>query len=324
MPRLITDHSTVNGKAYEYACVLSIQDIVSKYRKIKIVENSSMKIARERFNSIPESERNTMIKSASAGINAILTMEPRIVEDGSDELEISLQSDDAGIAGDVRDVLVIRKSIDWEIGISVKHNHYALKHSRLSMDLDFGKKWFNIPCSQEYFNEIKPYFEELKELRRKNVMWHDIENKDERFYVPILNAFMKELNNKYKEYDSEVTKKMISYLLGINDFYKLIGIDSQRITRIIPFNIYGTLNQSSLSNKPLQEVQILELPTRIVELDFKKDSKTTLELIMDNGWQISFRIHNASSKVEPSLKFDVQLVGQPTALFVIDMPWDNY
>ena len=73
MPRLITDHSTVNGKAYEYACVLSIQDIVSKYRKIKIVENSSMKIARERFNSISESERNTMIRSASAGIKAILT-----------------------------------------------------------------------------------------------------------------------------------------------------------------------------------------------------------------------------------------------------------
>ena len=102
MPRLITDHSTVNGKAYEYACVLSIQDIVSKYRKIKIVENSSMKIARERFNSISESERNTMIRSASAGIKAILTMEPRIVEDGSDELEISLQPDDTGVLGDVR------------------------------------------------------------------------------------------------------------------------------------------------------------------------------------------------------------------------------
>lgn len=98
-----------------------------------------MSIARERYNTISDNEKKTMLKSAMAGINAILTMEPRIIEDGSDDLEISLQSDDAGIAGDVRDVLVIRKSIDWEIGISVKHNHYALKHSRLSMDLDFGK-----------------------------------------------------------------------------------------------------------------------------------------------------------------------------------------
>lgn len=321
MPRLITNNSTTNGKAYEYACVLSIKEIVSKYRNVKIIENSSMSIARERYNTISDNEKKTMLKSAMAGINAILTMEPRIIEDGSDDLEISLQSDDAGIAGDVRDVLVIRKSIDWEIGISVKHNHYALKHSRLSMDLDFGKKWFNIPCSSEYFEEIKPYFQELKELKQQNVMWRDIENKDQRFYIPILNAFMKELNNKYKEYDSEVTKRMISYLIGINDFYKLIGIDSQRITRVIPFNMYGTLNKPAKNNNPIQEVQILELPTRIVELDFKKDSTTTLELIMDNGWQISFRIHNASSKVEPSLKFDVQLIGQPTALFVIDMPW---
>lgn len=321
MPRLITNNSTTNGKAYEYACILSIKEIVSKYRNVKIVENSSMSIARERYNTISDNEKQIMLKSAQAGINAILTMEPRIIEDGSDDLEISLQSDDAGIIGDVRDVLVIRKSIDWEIGISVKHNHYALKHSRLSMDLDFGRKWFNIPCSNEYFEEIKPYFQELKDLKQQNIMWRDIENKDERFYIPILNAFMNELNKKYKENGSEVTKRMISYLIGINDFYKLIGIDSQRITRIIPFNMYGTLNKPAKNNNPDQEVQILELPTRIVELDFKKNSSTTLELIMDNGWQISFRIHNASSKVEPSLKFDVQLIGQPTALFVIDMPW---
>lgn len=177
MPRLITNNSTTNGKAYEYACVLSIKEIVSKYRNVKIIENSSMSIARERYNTISDNEKKTMLKSAMAGINAILTMEPRIIEDGSDDLEISLQSDDAGIAGDVRDVLVIRKSIDWEIGISVKHNHYALKHSRLSMDLDFGKKWFNIPCSSEYFEEIKPYFQELKELKQQNVMWRDIEIK---------------------------------------------------------------------------------------------------------------------------------------------------
>lgn len=321
MPRLITNNSTTNGKAYEYACILSIKEIVSKYRNVKIVENSSMSIARERYNTISDNEKQIMLKSAQAGINAILTMEPRIIEDGSDDLEISLQSDDAGIIGDVRDVLVIRKSIDWEIGISVKHNHYALKHSRLSMDLDFGRKWFNIPCSNEYFEEIKPYFQELKDLKQQNIMWRDIENKDERFYIPILNAFMNELNKKYKENGSEVTKRMISYLIRINDFYKLIGIDSQRITRIIPFNMYGTLNKPAKNNNPDQEVQILELPTRIVELDFKKNSSTTLELIMDNGWQISFRIHNASSKVEPSLKFDVQLIGQPTALFVIDMPW---
>ena len=36
---------------------------------------------------------------------------------------------------------------------------------------------------------------------------------------------------------------------------------------------------------------------------------------LNEGWQISFRIHNASSRVEPSLKFDINLVSAPHSLF---------
>lgn len=283
-----------------------------------------MQIAKQRYFSLSTAEQQVMLTSAASGIRAILTMEPRIIEDGADELSISLQPDQAGKTGDVRDVLMIRKSIDWEIGISVKHNHYALKHSRLSLDIDFGEKWFGIKCSKNYFDEIAPYFNELKKLKSENIMWRDIENKDEKYYVPILNAFMKELKSQFDIHGDIITKKMIGYLIGTNDFYKLISISSQKITRIIPFNMYGSLNQSATDISPCREISILELPTRVVELNFKKNSKTTLELIMDNGWQISFRIHSASSKVEPSLKFDIKLVGQPIALFIIDMPWYNF
>lgn len=44
---------------------------------------------------------------------------------------------------------------------------------------------------------------------------------------------------------------------------------------------------------------------------------------MDGGWQFSFRIHNASIKVEPSLKFDVQILGIPTAIMTIECKWQN-
>lgn len=43
--------------------------------------------------------------------------------------------------------------------------------------------------------------------------------------------------------------------------------------------------------------------TRIVSLDFKPNSLNTLELYLDNKRQFTFRIHNASSEVETSLKF---------------------
>jgi hypothetical protein len=50
-------------------------------------------------------------------------------------------------------------------------------------------------------------------------------------------------------------------------------------------------------------------------MDFKTSSLNTLSMVMDKGWQVSFRIHNATSKLELSLKFDIQLIGNPPNLF---------
>ncbi len=71
-------------------------------------------------------------------------LEPLILENDNDTLSLSLQTDNQGQDGDVRDVLIVRKGIDWEIGLSIKHNHFAVKHSRLSKKLDFVKKWESI------------------------------------------------------------------------------------------------------------------------------------------------------------------------------------
>ena len=63
--------------------------------------------------------------------------------------------------------------------------------------------------------------------------------------------------------------------------------------------------------------------TRIVSLEYKPDSKNTLELYLDGGWQFSFRIYNASTKVESSLKFDIQIIGMPTTIISIDCRWSG-
>ena len=71
------------------------------------------------------------------------------------------------------------------------------------------------------------------------------------------------------------------------------------------------------------ELPISTLPTRIVSLEYKPDSKNTLELYLDGGWQFSFRIYNASTKVESSLKFDIQIIGMPTTIISIDCRWSG-
>jgi len=73
-----------------------------------------------------------------------------LTDNADDTLQLIIPTDDRGREGDVRDIIIVRSEIGWEIGISVKNNHSAVKHPRLSSVLDFGEKWFGIKCSDDY------------------------------------------------------------------------------------------------------------------------------------------------------------------------------
>ena len=86
--------------------------------------------------------------------------------------------------------------------------------------------------------------------------------------------------------------------------------------------MYGSLNQSSKTQKPSLEVPAMELPTSLLYMGFKPKTKTTVIMSFDNGWQFSFRIHNAEEKVATSLKFDIKIVGMPPAVNItFDCKW---
>lgn len=59
------------------------------------------------------------------------------------------QKDKASEFGDVRDIVIRRNDINWEIGLSIKHNHSTVKHCRLSHVLDFGNEGYGITCSKK-------------------------------------------------------------------------------------------------------------------------------------------------------------------------------
>ena len=58
-------------------------------------------------------------------------------------------------------------------------------------------------------------------------------------------------------------------------------------------------------------------------IGFKPGSNNTIEVACDEGGQISMRIHRASSKIEPSLKFNVNLISLPSFVHTQIEPWDN-
>ncbi len=312
--------SNFQGRAFEYICLETLHAEISKYRKAVIETDEGYLAAQYAWSQIGYDLQQTLKTSAQAAVNSIFELEPLIIEDGDDQLDLKIQTDQEGVAGDVRDILIIRRNIKWEIGLSVKHNHLAVKHSRLSKNLDFGQSWYNIPCSKQYWDAVGPIFSYLEQEKTKGKNWNQMTNKMDKVYVPILQAFIDELNVACKK-DTKTPRKMVEYLLGKFDFYKVISLDSKRITQIQTFNLRGTLNKPSQSAVPQIKVPISTLPTRIVHMDFVPGKKNKVEVYMDGGWQFSFRLHNASTKVEASLKFDVQIIGMPATIISINCTW---
>lgn len=308
---------TINGKAFEYALLLEFYERLNKITSISIKKNEPYHNAKGCFDGFVESEQDTFRITASAAINFLIDIEPRLSNGISKEdvLVLEIVSDQAGQTGDVRDVLIIRSFQKWEIGISAKNNHRAVKHSRLSLNIDFGKKWLGVPCSQNYFDEIKPIFDMLANLKASDRLtkWTSIENMHQVVYIPILNAFRKELLRLDKENPNIVAENLVQYLIGNEDFYKVIK--GNKKVEIQAYNLSGTLNLPFENVKPKARIPKLKLPSRLIEIVYQENSTTTLLVSLNEGWQISFRIHNASSRVEPSLKFDINLVSAPHTLF---------
>lgn len=317
----MSNKSNNQVRADEFSYLITFFDEISKIRPTKIEKNSSYFATERACNTLTESEKAIYRIGALAGVNTIFDLEPLILDDGDDELELKIQSDDKGKEGDVRDVLIIRRGIEWKIGLSVKHNQFAVKHSRLSKNLDFGRKWYGVDCSEQYWEDIKPIFEYLDVEKQKDSKWSDLPNKEDDVYIPLLNTFKGELERQNHLFGKDIPKLMVEYLLGEFDFYKVIGIDSRRTTQIQSYNLRGTLNKQGNNRKRSIELPTSTLPTRIVSLEYKPGSKNTLELYLDGGWQFCFRIHNASTKVESSLKFDIQIIGMPTTIISIDCRW---
>lgn len=308
-----------NGKAFEYALAKQYYDYLKNAGvNTELLENDAIAVARNYYNEFPPNEKKRFDDSAFATISTMIRIEPGLTYPNGrgNVLKISLSVDNEGADGDVRDVIFKREAPLWEIGFSAKNNNDAVKHSRLSSVLDFGYSWVNVPCSPDYWEEIKPIFNYLEEKKNQGMAWSDLgRDKVDLVYIPLLKAFRKELLN-ISEHNDNIPQKLVQYLIGRHSFYKIIKDDLNNLVIVKAFNIEGGLNKGFGGFYSKYKVPHINLPTRIVEFDFMRGREdTTLDMILDGGWEISFRIHNASTKVESSLKFDIQLLGNPPILF---------
>lgn len=141
-------NSNDQGRAFEYACIIELKDRIEDVRPA-VIDEKSTAAARRAWQTQSEYKKRNFLRAAGAFIDTLFSSEPLILEcDGDDDtVELSINRDTDAESGDVRDIVIKRKAIRWDIGLSMKHNHFAAKHSRLSGTIDFGKSGMDFPAT---------------------------------------------------------------------------------------------------------------------------------------------------------------------------------
>jgi hypothetical protein len=317
---------TSNGKAFEYAIIQQLQTQLTQGGfTVEQVDSEPLATARTHFEAVSEQKQRNCLVGAGLGVKHVITLEPHLQTAG--KVRIELQSASTGIEGDPRDVILSSQDVAWEMGISCKHNHSDLKHSRLSATIDFGHQWMGTPASEVYWLGVKPIFEQLLALKQSNISrweeWQPQQTKTARdqlknqaFVIPVLQAFDAELQRLCTM--STIPAALIKYLVGIKDYYQIMSYPTQKTAKVIAFNLHGTLGMPLANHRERARVQKTKLPNSLISTVFKK---TTLVVYFDQGWNLKFRLHTASSRIEPSLKFAVGLCSTPTSAYVHSQRW---
>ena len=282
-----------NGKAYEYALALALN---SRTGTDILDRNPAWNNAKGYYEGIAEDLQQNIDISASHVARFLASKESRL--DNAERIVI--QDDSAGRKGDVRDLVITCKGGD--LGISAKHKHDSVKHSRLSDKIDFGKEWGGHPVSAKYWQRVNPVFESMRKAEQAGMMFSEVENKAQTYYLPILAAFEDELRKLCEERSSDFIGRFFRYIVGDHDFYKAICQKEQSV--VMSYNLGGTLGWGSK----------WKVPERIDLIQRKRETDSTLLVTFEGGWQMSFRLHNARSLVEPSLKFDIQFIAMASSV----------
>ena len=75
---------------------------------------------------------------------------------------------------------------------------------------------------------------------------------------------VKELNRAY-ETDKTIPARLISYLLGIRDFYKVVAVDKKQLTEFQSFNFRGELNKDGKKTKGASEKKSVKSQLTVIK-----------------------------------------------------------
>ena len=266
------------GRSFEF---MLCDQIARTFPNIKFTERAFNEQQRdaEHFFSLNHLIQEEYIKSAEIICNTWLVDKINKY----DLYSLDRLPDRAGVKGDVTDICI--KNYAEQINISLKHNHDALKHPRISR----VPAWVGIQKDHEYMrihDQIwEDFFDAAAQLNPNAVLFKDLINIEKDFvndnlYFP----FCKLISSYLNQFTSEpvAIQQMFDFLIGNCNFYKII--DRKHFIEIQEF------------------INIPKPP----HVEICQTSKSYISINFDNGVSLSLRIHTAEKELTASAKFDVR------------------
>lgn len=284
-----------HGRAFEYCVTESIlSELKMLYSKVKITtraKDSQIK-GKEHFEKLSEEERKQYKMSGKKIASWLVVNRFKQIEK-VEEVELDRIPDTEGIEGDVTDIRIKFFSENGviDVNISLKHQHEALKHPRLTrVPLWIGLDENTEEAKQyeiDYEDIWKTFFEKGKKLSPKAERFRELkaikpsfieDNLYKPLYFLVKTFLEKNITNSLK------VQHMFDFMVGKFDFVKFIDHDGKIEIR-----------DFSAITKP-----------NSVKIEYKDGDYLYMQF--DNGLRISGRLHTATEWLKESIKFDMQPV----------------
>lgn len=210
------------------------------------------------------------------------------LEKGLDGKIIFVQ-DSAGRRGDPTDLRVGR------LNISAKRNSSEIKAPRISDSRDFARNWFGLQADRFSLNKFKELFAPVRAMRLQNpnILWMDFD------YEDYLEKGIEFTIERLKSIDN-LPKHWFHFVMGSrHDYYLVTYTDCEEKLTIVGINFNGTLSCKKIVED--------ELKVRDISLT----SWNSFEVSFTNDWRFKLRLHTASSRIEPSLKYSITIKSMP-------------
>lgn len=284
--------SNNNGRALEYRIA---QEFITNFSNPTVNLQTQADQTRDstHFNNLPANMRTYYDASAQKIYKWALGI---LSVSNTSTLDIQRLTDAAAVKGDVTDIRLTSNSN--LINLSIKHNHSATKHQRPSPTpkqcgfkvADTNNQQFIIKykkIGQQFHTQVNNLaagtttFSDLKKISPSTISNH--------IYKPMCALVTDFLNQNCTPPHAQ---QYFSFLIGNTDFYK-IKVDANS-TEISEFKNLTPVNKMHAKCRNCPE-------------------NNYIDITFSNGWEVSMRLHTASSKITPtiSLKFDSQLVQSP-------------